>query len=56
VIERTFDWTGRCRRLVRDHEATPSSAIAFLVLAATTILLRRLTKVAAAKLLSPPGR
>ncbi|MBD0274882.1 MAG: transposase, partial [Acetobacteraceae bacterium] len=44
VIERTFAWTGRCRRLARDHEATPSSAIAFFVLAAATVLLRRLAK------------
>jgi transposase len=45
VIERTFAWTARCRRLARDHEATPSSAIAFFVLAAATVLLRRLAKV-----------
>jgi transposase len=44
VIERTFAWTGRCRRLARDQEATPSSAIAFFVLAAATVLLRRLAK------------
>ena len=29
VIERTFGWLGRCRRLARDHEATPSSVLAF---------------------------
>ncbi len=44
IIERTFGWTGRCRRLARDHEATPSSATAFFVLAAAAILLRRLAK------------
>ena len=44
VIERTFGWVGRCRRLARDHEATPSSAIAFFVLAAANILLRRMAK------------
>lgn len=44
VIERTFGWLGRCRRLARDHEATPSSAIAFFVLAAAMILVRRLAK------------
>lgn len=44
VIERTFASTGRCRRFARDHEATPSSAIAFFVLAAATVLLRRLAK------------
>ncbi|MBL6456712.1 IS5/IS1182 family transposase, partial [Belnapia sp. T6] len=42
--ERTFAWTGRCRRLARDHEATPGSAVAFFVLAAATVLLRRLAK------------
>jgi hypothetical protein len=45
-IERTFAWTARCRRLVRDHEATPSSAIAFFILAAAAVLLRRLAKAA----------
>jgi hypothetical protein len=28
VIERTFAWTSQCRRLARDHEATPGSAVA----------------------------
>lgn len=42
VIERTFAWNGRCRRLARGHEATPGSAIAFFVIAAATVLLRRL--------------
>ena len=44
VIERTFGWLGRCRRLARDHEATPSSALAFLVLAAAMVLVRRLAR------------
>ncbi len=44
VIERTFGWIGRCRRLVRDHEATPSSALAFLLLAAAMVLVRRLAR------------
>ena len=44
VIERTFAWAGRCRRLARDHEATPSSAVAFFVLAAAAVLLRRLAR------------
>jgi transposase len=42
VIERKFGWAGRCRRLPRDHEATPSSAVAFFVLAAAAVLLKRL--------------
>ena len=43
VIERTFGWISRCRRLARDHEPTPSSALAFVVLAAM-ILVRRLAR------------
>ena len=44
VIERTLGWISRCRRLARDHEATPSSALAFLVLAAAMVLVRRLAR------------
>jgi transposase len=44
TIERTFGWLGRCRRLVRDHEATPSSALAFVVLAAAMVLVTRLAR------------
>ncbi|MDN3627998.1 IS5 family transposase [Methylobacterium isbiliense] len=44
VIERTFGWIARCRRLARDHEATASSALAFFVLAAAMILVRRLAR------------
>ena len=44
VIERTFEWTGRCRRLARDHEATPSSAVAFFTLAAAMVPVRRLAR------------
>ncbi len=43
VIERTIGWLGRCRRLARDHEATPASAVAF-VLAAAMILVRRVAR------------
>jgi putative transposase len=28
VVERTFGWLGRCRRLARDFEATIASAVA----------------------------
>ena len=44
VIERTFGWISRCRRLARDHEATASSALAFFVLAAAMVLVRRLAR------------
>lgn len=44
VIERTFGWISRYRRLARDHEATPTSALTFFVLAAAMILVRHLAK------------
>jgi transposase len=44
VVERTLGWIGRCRRLARDHEATVSSALAFFVLAAAMVLVRRLAR------------
>ena len=44
VVERTFAWLGRCRRLARDYEATPGSSVAFLVLAAAMVLVRRLAR------------
>ncbi|WP_267361518.1 MULTISPECIES: transposase [unclassified Methylobacterium] len=44
VIERTFNWISRCRRLARDHEATPSSTLALFMLAAAMILVRRLAR------------
>jgi len=41
VIERTFGRIARCRRLARDYEAPPSPALAFFILAAAMILVRR---------------
>ena len=42
VIESTFGWLSRCRRLNRDHEATPSSTLNLFVLAAAMTLVGRL--------------
>jgi putative transposase len=42
VVERTFGWLMRNRRLVRDHEETVASATAFIHLALIRLLLRRL--------------
>jgi transposase len=45
VVERTFAWLGRCRRLAKDFESTIESALAWLYIAH----IRRLTrKIAAA--------
>jgi transposase len=42
VVERTFGWLMRQRRLVRDYEATETSAEAFIYIAMIRIQLRRL--------------
>jgi putative transposase len=42
VVERTFGWLMRHRRLVRDYETSESSAQAFIYLAMIRIQLRRL--------------
>lgn len=42
VVERTFGWLGRSRRLGKDYEAMPASAEAWIYLAMIQLLLRRL--------------
>lgn len=42
VVERTFAWCGRCRRLAKDFEASPSTEVAWLLVAHLRLLTRRL--------------
>ena len=42
VVERTFAWIGRCRRLSKDYELHPKTSVAFIHLAMTHLMLRRL--------------
>jgi putative transposase len=42
VVERTFAWLGKYRRLSKDYEALPQVSEAFIYLASIHILLRRL--------------
>ena len=42
VVERTFGWLGRCRRLSKDYEALPSSGEAWIHIAMLHLMLRRL--------------
>lgn len=42
VVERTFAWFGRCRRLSKDFEGSPATEIAWLLLAHLRLLTRRL--------------
>ena len=44
VVERTFAWLGRSRRLAKDFEATIASATAWVLLANLRLLSRRLAK------------
>lgn len=42
VVERTFAWLGRCRRLAKDFEATIASAEAWIFIASIRLVLRRM--------------
>lgn len=42
--ERTFAWTGRCRRLAKDYENRTRFAVAYIHLAMIRLMLRRLTR------------
>ena len=44
VVERTFAWLGRCRRLAKDFEATIESATAWVLVAHIRTLTRRLAR------------
>lgn len=44
VVERTFAWLGRSRRLAKDFEATTQSATTWLLLANLRLLSRRLAR------------
>ena len=44
VVERTFAWLGRCRRLAKDFEATIASAVAWALVAHIRTLTRRLAR------------
>src|SRR5215475_13622414 len=44
VIERTFAWLNRCRRLSKDFEETIASAEAWVLLASIRVLSRRLAR------------
>src|SRR5260221_9077455 len=44
VVERTFAWFGRNRRLAKDFEATIASAEAWVTIASIRLLSRRLAR------------
>jgi transposase len=42
IVERTFAWLGRCRRLAKDWECLNRKGLAFLRLASIRLMLRKL--------------
>ena len=44
VVERTFAWMGRCRRLAKDYERTLESSLAWCRLAAIRFMVRRVAR------------
>ncbi len=42
VVERTFAWLNRCRRLAKDFENLTRNALAFLRLASIRLMLRKI--------------
>jgi len=44
VVERTFAWLGKWRRLSKDYEQTIKSSETFIYIAMTGVMLRRLTR------------
>ncbi len=44
IVERTFAWLGRCRRLAKDFENLARTALAFLRLAMIRLMLRRIVR------------
>ena len=43
VVERTFGWLGRYRRLSKDYEERPHSSVAMIYLAMINLMSKRLT-------------
>jgi transposase len=48
IVERTYGWMNRCRRLVKDYENLSRNHAAFIILAMIRLMLRRIVRHAGA--------
>jgi transposase len=46
IVERTYGWLGRCRRLAKDYENLTRSHVGFVILAMIRLMLRRIVRLA----------
>jgi len=46
IVERTYGWLGRCRRLAKDYENLTRSHLAFVIFAMIRLMLRRIVRLA----------
>ena len=44
IVERTFGWLGRCRRLAKDFEHVTRSHVGFVILAMIRLMSRRIAR------------
>ena len=44
IVERTFGWLGRCRRLTKDFEHLTRTQLAFVQLAMIRLMMRRIAR------------
>jgi transposase len=44
IVERTFGWLGRCRRLAKDFEGLTRTHLAFVQLAMIRVMMRRIAR------------
>ena len=44
IVERTYGWLGRCRRLAKDYENLARNRVGFIVLAMIRLMLRRIVR------------
>ena len=49
IVERTYGWLGRCRRLAKDYENLTRSHLGFVTLAMIRLMLRRIVRLTTSK-------